>query len=88
MECTGDEPAFSSARTMNGASTTRRGGEGLEMCISSADIPVNDYPVKLVGGDTEREGRVEIYYNKEWGAICDDHWTQVEGDVVCSLSSF
>ena len=62
--------------------------QGPETCVSSADIPANDYPVKLVGGGSEREGRVEIYYNNEWGSICDDHWTQVEGDVVCRELGF
>ena len=46
-------------------------------------IPENKYPVRLVGGASEFEGRVEIYYNNNWGTICDDHWTINEATVIC-----
>ena len=46
-------------------------------------IPINKYPVKLVGGANEYEGRVEIFYNNVWGTVCDDHWTHTEADIVC-----
>ena len=36
-----------------------------------------------MGGANKYEGRVEIYYNNEWGTVCDDHWTVQEAMIVC-----
>ena len=47
------------------------------------DIPADPHPIRLMGGRTSTEGRVEIYYNGEWGTICDRHWDMDDANVAC-----
>ena len=39
--------------------------------------------IRLVGGATANEGRVEICHDNQWGTVCDDSWSNIEARVVC-----
>ncbi|XP_055385210.1 lysyl oxidase homolog 2B [Condylostylus longicornis] len=44
--------------------------------------------VRLIGGQNENEGNVEILHMGRWGAICDDEWDRNEAQVVCKQLGF
>jgi len=39
--------------------------------------------VRLRGGSSYNEGRVEVYYNGMWGTVCDNEWGDNKAKMVC-----
>ncbi|XP_037396103.1 scavenger receptor cysteine-rich type 1 protein M130-like [Pygocentrus nattereri] len=43
----------------------------------------NHLPFRLRGGKGICSGRLEVFYNAEWGSVCDDLWDIRDAQVVC-----
>ena len=44
--------------------------------------------IRLVGGSTAREGRVEVCNNNAWGTVCDDAFGTNDARVACRQLGF
>ena len=48
----------------------------------------DDGDIRLVGGTTQYNGRVEICWNEVWGTVCDDFWSTFDATVACRQLGF
>jgi len=44
--------------------------------------------IRLVGGASNLEGRVEICDTATWGTVCDDFWGTADANVACGQLGF
>uniref|UniRef100_A0A3P8VJ07 Neurotrypsin n=1 Tax=Cynoglossus semilaevis TaxID=244447 RepID=A0A3P8VJ07_CYNSE len=79
VSCTGKEPSLLLCKKREWLRHDCTHHEDVNMACSAE----RSVPVRLVGGETPREGRVELYLSGQWGTVCDDGWTDRDAEVVC-----
>ena len=44
--------------------------------------------VRLVNGNSQSEGKVEVFYNGTWGSVCHTNWDIQDANVVCTMLGY
>uniref|UniRef100_A0A1X7U210 SRCR domain-containing protein n=1 Tax=Amphimedon queenslandica TaxID=400682 RepID=A0A1X7U210_AMPQE len=97
LNCTGTEAEILNCSYNGGHHTCLTNNDASVVC-QSVDIQKDDCvdgDIRLAGGQTEYEGRVEICINKVWGTICGygrrgwwwsyyNRWSTPDSNVVCT----
>ncbi|XP_038051847.1 deleted in malignant brain tumors 1 protein-like [Patiria miniata] len=87
VSCSGDEADLSECS---------HNGWGVNDCEHSEDVGVyctetgitGDIDIRLVNGNSDSSGRVEVFYGGVWGTVCDDNWDISDAKVVCQFLGF
>ena len=51
--------------------------------MSEKQVNCSNGEVRLVGGSSPHEGRVEVCVNEVWGTVCSNSWSTDDANVVC-----
>ena len=60
----------------------------MSLHLESVSVGCTTGEIRLVGGTSNAEGRVEICLNNEWGTVCDQMWDVTDAGVVCRQLGF
>ncbi len=44
--------------------------------------------IRLVGGQIEQEGTVEVCYDGTWGTVCRNGWNNIDAYIVCKTLGY
>jgi len=80
VHCTGNEENIGDCQHQAWGSHDCSHYEDASVICTDGNDP---FEIRLVGGATPNEGRVEVRRNGIWGTVCDDSWDDLDANVVC-----
>ncbi|XP_077594333.1 neurotrypsin-like [Stigmatopora nigra] len=86
LGCRGDEKSLSSCRSRT--FVTGDCNHGNEAQVLCAPPEGSGPPLRLVAGEEDFEGRLEVFHAGRWGSVCDDQWDDRDAEVVCRQLGF
>ncbi|XP_071479262.1 scavenger receptor cysteine-rich domain-containing protein DMBT1-like [Diadema antillarum] len=86
VNCAGDEVDI--LQCPHNGLGTHNCGHHEDAGVVCVNISVQATPVRLVGGESLNEGRVELYYDSKWSTVCDDNWDIQDAQVVCAMLGY
>ena len=57
-------------------------------CFIHYSTACNQGAIRLIGGTDDREGRVEVCNQNQWGSVCDVSWDMNDANVACRQAGF
>ncbi len=87
VSCNGTESKLTDCGlTIRGSCSSSDGDVGV-VCAPHSTVRgmrCEDGDVRVVGGETLLEGRVEVCVNRAWGTVCSRGFTEDEAHTVCT----
>ncbi|XP_075581589.1 scavenger receptor cysteine-rich domain-containing protein DMBT1 [Pelecanus crispus] len=80
--CTGSESTLSACQARPWGINNCYHGEDAGVVCSDSIIP-EPVHLQLANGSHRCAGRVEVFHQEEWGAVCDHGWDKQNAEVVC-----
>lgn len=89
VDCTGDEDSLQECTaSYSGSFVCYHAEDAGVICPPRGPQNCTNGAVRLQGGSTRYEGRVEVCLHGRWGSVCDDNWNRADARVVCQQLNY